>query len=1237
MFDPIRIYDKPAVILTQLGNGIATTDSVRRAMFDPGALSPIERQSYVDEFKKSVGGGGVTDTIIDVISNPLSWAAFIAGGAMSTKNFAKTGRFFTGGLETAGFGEWAKSKWPLLRSMRLLSASQELQGTALPAILEAVPSQMKRLQNKFSVHVNDGVREALDKLSAKHGVKITTLHPGSAPNAAVEEDLKRIRATLHAKFSGYDKDVSFKYIVGMKPGAHEILTRWTDAKGKEHSEWINVGTQREFNKYEEGIASGKGNYIKIVTDKDGLPTIGDMMSADTHSTTTLADRNNGTYRSFQIVDPKTGVRGDSVLHSGPQIDIENIERGAVIGDIGKLDRNIKEFGLEKLVRGVDAMRADIRMELYGDESHYAKTGQFQVDREKVLRIARGAIGELKNQKIIGKDGRLNFTEATTVNGMLSEEVAGVITQYAKDNPGRGANAQDLESLMVRAYEHLVEDPNYLPRNTSAVYKNSGGVKVEVEPSPFSQPGSFAEASGRELTPSGRTKFRVRASPPMDPDDIRLLIDEFGGTPDLHKMLADATANITAQQQKDVRGHYKVHQMAPDEALQKYIVSASRDAVMFSQDPMKNPSIVAALQDFRGPATNMMYPAPTGEKVGLSGSKKPHLAPEGLKPAGGYSLSDIVNTHMSTIEEHVGADAYIPKAMREHVLPSVFGYRTIEDGASRALSEWTRGKALSVSNSDFFKAVEKQGGISERFVRGMRQYGKSAPSSNNDFGTGIAKMFYGSTMGLNMQTALTNLLQPLQNLHHLGFKNTVRAYSQSISQMAEYARQRNRLGPNASPVEIEAAMDRAMSRNLAGNVNVKLREVADIGGAWDSVERSGYGSHLTNPTGGIFEIVMKPFQITEMTNRLVTANSVLNSAEAGWRAGGRKNVHDPYRAIQDARQAVEMMQFGSSPMNRPMLFYKDFLRNPAIRQFMQFPVRTAVNIAAMPAMVGGSRTVFGKEVTSKYGVMGVDTLRMLGVSAIAYEVGKNMLGADISRGLSVGFIPDIDIDRDKSLQLPVPPFADAMYSGIRGVLSGGDVEVMSSVVPLIIPGGVALSRALGAAPQSDLLQTVGLQKRFADWSSPDEQGNVPVFDQDSRMLGMYSGSDIVLRAMGTDLGRFQNQGEVTQFLLKNRDEMRDERRQWIAAVLSNNMQQAGKIKANYERQFGMPLTVTQQQMQQAVKVREQSVSSRTLDSMDKDLQSQYQDIMSQSVPAAMTSYKMPIEQNAQYVWSNLPKR
>jgi hypothetical protein len=120
-------------------------------------------------------------------------------------------------------------------------------------------------------------------------------------------------------------------------------------------------------------------------------------------------------------------------------------------------------------------------------------------------------------------------------------------------------------------------------------------------------------------------------------------------------------------------------------------------------------------------------------------------------------------------------------------------------------------------------------------------------------------------------------------------------------------------------------------------------------------------------------------------------------------------------------------------------------------------------------------------------------------------------------------------------------------------------------------------------------------------------------------------------MGTDMGRFQNQGEVTQFLLEEpRDQMRDQRRQRIAAVLGNNMSQAMKIKANYERQFGMPLTVTQQQMREAVKVREGSIASRTMNSMDKDLQQQYRDVLAQTVPDALTPNAFPVEQGAMYV-------
>jgi len=1238
VFDPIRIYDKPAVILTQLGNGIATTDSVRRTLFDPAALSPRERDTYTSELKKASGDNPIVNTALDVLGNPLTWLAFIAGGAMASKHFAKSGRFFLGGIEAGGYGQWARGKWPFLRSIRALSAAQELHGTPLNALMESIPGEMKAYHNEFGKEVSAGVRKVLNILSEKHGTKITSLDPEMAPSAAAEEDLKIIRMALNGRLAGFDRSVDYKEVAGVVPLRHEVLTRWKDSAGKEHKEWISVGKE-QFDKFEKAHAEDMNN-IKMTIDENGeLGWSGDFMTRSTVESQSMEAQRDGTFRSFQLVDPTTRVRGDSALHSGIDIEIASHTRGEMIGDIAQLNRDIREFGLEDLIKGADKMRTKIKVKVYGNEEHYNRTGEFIKDDNKILRISRGVINDAEKQGLIGKDGRLNYDEANVVNEILGENIAGMIVEYGNKNPGRGMTAKDLEKLLVDAHEIMLNDPYYLPRNTSAVFNDTGTSRVEVEPSPFSRPGSFVEGLGRKIEPSSRTKFRTRNLIPLDPHDLEFMAERYGRTEELNSAITFSKKSVARQKKMDVRGNYKVHRIAPDIALQKYIVSSARDAVMFADDPLANKSIIAALKDFSIGRTNVRYPAPTGEKKGAGAWRSIWAAGEGERPAGGFSLHDIVETQMKSLEDQMGADAYLPSSLRQHVLPAVFGYRPVEDGASRGMAMWLKGHTLSLANSDFFKAVEAHGGVAERFVRGMRRYGTSAPGSSTDLGGSVASMFYGSTIGLNLNTALTNLLQPLHNLHQLGFKNTVKAYAQTIEQMYKYGQERARLGRNASPEQIEAAMDATMSRKLAGGVDVKMREIADISSAWDAVEKPGFGAQLTSSRGGVFEAVMKPFQITEMVNRLATGNAVLNAAEEGWAMGGRQNIYDPFRAQQEARAAVEGMQFGSSPLNRPIMFYKGFLSNPAIRQFMQFPVRSAVNILTMPDIVGGSRTVLGQEITRKgwLGTKGIDTMRMLGVSAIAYEVGKNMLGADLSRGLAVGFVPDVDVDKDKELMVPVPPFADAMYSGVRSFMAGGDKEILSDVVPMIIPGGVSISRALGGMPKSETLQALGLQKRYAGWDQQDAEGNVPVFDNNGRMLGMYSGSDIVLRSLGTDMGRFQNQGEVTQFLLKNRDQMRDQRREWIASVLGNNISQAQKIKANYERQFGMPLTVTQQQMREATRVREESVAARTLKSMDKDLQQQYQDVLQGSVPQAMLNAQMPLEQGAMYVWSNLPKR
>jgi hypothetical protein len=151
--------------------------------------------------------------------------------------------------------------------------------------------------------------------------------------------------------------------------------------------------------------------------------------------------------------------------------------------------------------------------------------------------------------------------------------------------------------------------------------------------------------------------------------------------------------------------------------------------------------------------------------------------------------------------------------------------------------------------------------------------------------------------------------------------------------------------------------------------------------------------------------------------------------------------------------------------------------------------------------------------------------------------------------------------------------------------------------------------------------------------------VPMYQSDGRLMGEYPTSDVVLRALGTDMGRFSNSSEVNQFLLKNRDAMRDGRRRYIASVLGNNMSTAASIKGEFERRFGMPLTVTQQQMKAAIKLREEPITGRTLDTFDPTARDVYRQAVQQTLPGALqgVAFTPPAEQGAMYQWAMRGKK
>lgn len=1214
MFDPVRLYDKPSVLLTQVGNGVSSMGAIRRTLFEPSALSPIERQSFTDGLKDSLGNTAVGDAVVDVLANPVSWMAFLMhGGGVAVENFARTGRMFAG-----SYGEWTTKKHPALRAMRVLSMSQELHGTPVPHLVETGARVLSSTARELSESMTPTAERVLDAVSRKHGVRVRSFEPEAAPNAASEHDMNRLSSAIFARLYGYDKPHESRHLDRMVP-ARLIVERqhllpdgtvqWIRADGfdeamratlerQQHTHWLHETT----------TTSGAPGWA--VTSEPGPNA-----------------------RRFRVVE--------SDVRQGLQPEIRTTARGAWM-DPAKVDAVLSEFDAHAHVEAVRGAMLRMKVMRYGDEAHYAATGTFRPDDAKILRTARGVVG-MAPDRMFGRDGRLLDDGAHTLNMLLSDEFA---RRTGSDTGGRlneGMTRAQAEATVVGTMKLLIEDEHYMPRNTRQSYEPVGaGGRRKVRQGHFSMDGDLEEMS----SPSGRSRMRTMDQASFDSQQLQFIRDTFGSTPELELELARSRLREAQMQASNPRGRWSVMRIAPHEAVGKYVATTARDHLLHGVDPMAHADIRVALADHPVPASlSVRLPGPPGEEGHHVSERIAGIPVKGL-PSGGLSYNDLLQAHLRAVEEAEGGHGYVGRTMRQHVLPSVLGYRPLEDGAAEAAHDTARALAGRIADSKFMRMVESHGGVAERFVRSMRRFADE-PWEGGSWGRGVAKMFYGSTMGLNLSSALMNLMQPIHNLHQLGPRNVARAYAQSIGQMWDFVRERAALGPRPHPSAVEEAMKRAMRRTLAGGLEVDLRDVADLGSSWAMVERPGYAAQVVGGAGGVgfFEAIMKPFQLAESLNRLVTANSVFNAAERGWEAASKRRGGDQARAVQEARMAVEAMQFGGSAMNRPAIFYKDFLSNPAIRQFLQFPVRSAVNLATMPGMVGGGRRVglgplsFGVE--HPLGVTAVDAMRALGWSAVAYEALKGLAGVDASDGLLLGFVPSLDPDRQTHLNMPVPPFMDAGFQVARSVMSGGDAEVLSDVVPLLFPGGVAIARALGSMPRMDAVQSIGMQKRYADWGNVDKDGNVPLFDQDGRYLGAWQASDVVLRGLGADMGRFRNQGEATAFLLKNRDEMRDLRRRWIAATLAGSHQAAASTKAEYERRFGVPLTVERRQIEAAVRMRESSVAERTLSTIDAGAREGFRQEVERGAPAALVpgpaqdpgdGVVLPDEQGDRYRWS-----
>jgi hypothetical protein len=253
-------------------------------------------------------------------------------------------------------------------------------------------------------------------------------------------------------------------------------------------------------------------------------------------------------------------------------------------------------------------------------------------------------------------------------------------------------------------------------------------------------------------------------------------------------------------------------------------------------------------------------------------------------------------------------------------------------------------------------------------------------------------------------------------------------------------------------------------------------------------------------------------------------------------------------------------------------------------------------------------------------LGFDTMRGLGISSVVYELGKNFLGADLSRGLYAQAAFDLfggeRFLEDGNEWIPVPPILDIPTDLAKG-FAMGDFELMRQSLSRLAPfGGVAISRLTGMLPK--LPSPVPewhriVQNTYADFNQRAPDGRVPLYAGDGRLIDYRSATQVVLRGLGVDLGRWRNAGELDHFLVAQRDEIVEARRQMLQALLSNELGKVEGIRTRFQKRFGFPLTIDRDQLRQAIRLRQQPRVERLLDRLPTEARPEYQRLVAATAP------------------------
>lgn len=850
-----------------------------------------------------------------------------------------------------------------------------------------------------------------------------------------------------------------------------------------------------------------------------------------------------------------------------------------------IDSALDQRGLRPAYDQIRSFLDQRKKDLFGRDGAAA----FEADPEKILNVYRG----LNNRLMNGNAKDMNHLGVNMVRQVLGEDIqeavqAGKVTQ------------DQFFKIVTDTFGGGVAEGHYFPKN---VFETVGQVGDRMQR--FER--VAAEAMGASTTAIGRDKRFANTL--AHPDDLSAFERAVGGgvTKDFRDFAQDANDAITeaVRDSKPLR----LRRLDAVEALDRYNNDTAKTWGWHVSpvSPETWQAVHEVMPHAKTPWTSDLDPhwIPGGDEV-------KNIRIDAKHPQGRWNNADVVYSGWL-----YNQDEYSRNAIERVLVPAVSGrYDTRHLFTNAVLNSAKQGTA-ALLNTGLGDALTKAGGTASRVGDAMKSWADTQGEGASDFLRGTASYLYTTHLGLNLSSANINLTQPLNLASSwLGAGNTLKGMASAMGELGGYAVERAGMG---------AFIDDAARAKLIQK-HFKHADLLGIGPtALEQLDSTIFSQGTSFREQSTFRklngLLMTPFTMAEMVNRAAVGHAVENAFTEAGRA-----THSGGTALPEFNRAVRQLnndtQFASHPLNTPLAFISQdrnispfgrALTNPLVRQFLSFPFRSFTSLTYSAPRFAGREGGF-------LPVMN-DFARAMGVSAIAYESIKNLTGADVSRigpvSTNLGVIPGISQGRfDKqNIAFPLPPVLD-IGAGLVAAVATDDKALFANSASRLIPGGIALSRALGVFPSAPT-NFLGLQKTYAGWNQRSPDGMVPLFKEDGTLVSMESPSDLVMRGLGADLGKYQQQGSLDGYLIAQRDEITRYRRLYLQKLIGGNAQGAEGIKKEYEKRFKMPMTVTKEQVRAMMKGREVGRSERILDRIPADVRPMYQNIVAQTRGANQT--------------------